>query len=387
MGLLPSSPGLRAPPWAQGPNRGHTTADVSGAPPHAWGDVTCCPIPVPSPGIRGWDTAHPKRPLPGHSLHPQPTHWGQAAWAGLLPPSTTPHHLLPPWGTGAAPGGPHGTKPPRARFPGDGEGDGEAGTAAAAQLLRAQVLLRSPPSTWPCQEFVPSRHGLTSPVYRSPLQTRSASGRCWPRGPALDTRAFVFASSSCPPRAPLGVPVSPARSGGDVRLLRLCAVDVPHLLMLFLDALSLLLLSIPIPSPSAEQCGPTSLETLEDKLSMTPPAPLPLTPMLCLHLCSITTRSTHPLRATTVSCSVCGAPSSARFFYFVGQGKVTALSGTGGFLPSPCQAQPRQRTEHLRAKCQLCLAWHPRQDLRLSLWKQAAQCANPLGRGARPPSG
>lgn len=238
---------------------------MSGAPTHAWGDVTCCPIPVPSPGIRGWDTAHPKRPLPGHSLHPQPTHWGQAAWAGLLPPSTTPHHLLPPWGTGAAPGGPHGTKPPRAQFPGDGEGDGEAGAAAAAQLLWAQVLLRSPPSTWPCQEFVPSRHGLTSPVYRSPLQTRSASGRCWPRGPAPNTRAFVFASSSCPPRAPLGVPVSPARSGGDVRLLRLCAVDVPHLLMLFLAALSLLLLSIPILSPSAEQCGPTSLETLENK--------------------------------------------------------------------------------------------------------------------------
>lgn len=29
----------------------------------------------------------------------------------------------------------------------------------------------------------------------------------------------------------------------------------------------------------------------------------------------------------------------------------------------------------------LCFAWHPRQDLSSSLWKQAAQCANPLSLG------
>lgn len=101
-------------------------------------------------------------------------------------------------------------------------------------------------------------------------------------------------------------------------------MDIPHLLMLFLAALSLLLLPIPwavIPGPSAEQCGPTSLETLEDKPSMTPPhTPLPLTPVLCLHLTSITTCSARPLRATAVSCSGCGAPSSARFFLGAGEG-------------------------------------------------------------------
>lgn len=43
------------------------------------------------------------------------------------------------------------------------------------------------------------------------------------------------------------------------------------------------------------------------------------------------------------------------------------------------------RRQHLRAKCQPCLAWHPRQDLSLSLWKQAAQHVNPLGLGASAP--
>lgn len=33
----------------------------------------------------------------------------------------------------------------------------------------------------------------------------------------------------------------------------------------------------------------------------------------------------------------------------------------------------------------LCFAWHPRQDLSSSLWKQAAQCVNPIGLGAPAP--
>lgn len=54
--------------------------------------------------------------------------------------------------------------------------------AVVAQLPWAQVLLLSPPSPVPCQEFVPSRLGLTSPLYRSLLQMWAASGRCWPQG-------------------------------------------------------------------------------------------------------------------------------------------------------------------------------------------------------------
>lgn len=65
---------------------------------------------------------------------------------------------------------------------------------------------------------------------------------------------------------------------------------------------------------------------------MTPPAPLPLTPVLCLHLSSITTRSARPLRATTVSCSGCGAPS-ASFLFFCGAGEGHHLGWDRG-LPS-----------------------------------------------------
>lgn len=43
------------------------------------------------------------------------------------------------------------------------------------------------------------------------------------------------------------------------------------------------------------------------------------------------------------------------------------------------------RRQHLQAKHQPCLAWLPRQDLSLSLWKQAAQSVNLLGLGAPAP--
>lgn len=72
-----------------------------------------------------------------------------------------------------------------------GGGQWWAGVAVVAQLLWAQVLLRSPPSPVSCQEFVPSRPRLTSHLYLSLLQTRAASGRRWPAGPALPTWAFA----------------------------------------------------------------------------------------------------------------------------------------------------------------------------------------------------
>lgn len=72
-----------------------------------------------------------------------------------------------------------------------GGGQWWAGVAVVAQLLWAQVLLRSPPSPVSCQEFVPSRPRLTSHLYLSLLQTRAASGRCWPAGTALPPWAFA----------------------------------------------------------------------------------------------------------------------------------------------------------------------------------------------------
>lgn len=69
----------------------------------------------------------------------------------------------------------------------------------------------------------------------------------------------------------------------------------------------------------------------------------------------------------------CGAVGSTR--------PVPGGAGSEAVAVNPAGA----RKQHLRAKCQPCLGWHPRQDLSLSLWKQAARRVNPLSLGPPAP--